>query len=106
MNGDLITTAHFLKGSPIYDAPYVLPAAIPQGPESCQISLDKRGQLAWPLPGDLGGQAEGSRKWGGRGRWALARHSSDHRRPASISQPERPPRLQSMEPEAQTICDD
>lgn len=29
MNGDLITEAHFLKGSPIYDAPYVLPAAIP-----------------------------------------------------------------------------
>lgn len=29
MNGDLITTAHFLKGSPIYDAPYVLLAAIP-----------------------------------------------------------------------------
>lgn len=29
MNGDLITEAHFLKGSPIYDPPYVLPAAIP-----------------------------------------------------------------------------
>lgn len=29
MNGDLITAAHFLKGSPIYDGPYVLPAALP-----------------------------------------------------------------------------
>lgn len=29
MNEDLITAAHFLKGSPIYDVPYVLPAAIP-----------------------------------------------------------------------------
>jgi hypothetical protein len=58
MNGDLITVACFLKGSPIYDVPCVLPGAIPPGLRSCQIFLDKQGPAAWPCrePGRTGTQ--------------------------------------------------
>lgn len=93
MNGDLITATHFLKGSPIYDVPYVLPAAIPRGLQCCQISLDKQGPAGLASQGTWEDRQRGPGSGeGGKGGF-LAGLSSDHWR-ASVREQGRLPGLQ------------